>query len=253
MPRAAGQAPRSVLKSLSLPLDGAGTSFTPHGGSGFAQTGHLRASIPGTSKDGNKSDQERHFFVKISSSAPSSSLPEEGAMFRGEFTSLNAISGAVPDMCPRAIAWGEIKDEDEDDGGAIPKVSSSWFLVTEFLQLGGTLGGRRLDSACLAVRLGKLHSIPAPAPPANAEVRQAATTNFKLNCAEGNGNAEDESVPQFGFPVPTFCGDVRQPNQFRRSWADFYANQRLRTVLKESEKKERERQMFTGPCGKDRT
>ncbi|KAF3483520.1 phosphotransferase family protein [Arthroderma uncinatum] len=245
MSRSTGQAPKSILRALSLPLDGSGTSFKSlHGGSGFAQTGHLTASVPCTSKDGNGVGGERHYFVKISSSTPASDidldgdvdpLPEEAAMFRGEFTSLNAIAEAVQDICPRAIAWGSFKDGDDHEELSTPQTdASSWFLVTEFLQLGGI--GRRsaLGSSSLAVRLGKLHSIPAPSPPTREEVQQAAKTDFRLNGPEGDG---EDKTPQFGFPVPTFCGNVKQANQFRRSWADFYANQRLRTVLAEAEKR----------------
>ncbi|EEQ32538.1 putative protein-ribulosamine 3-kinase [Microsporum canis] len=242
MPRATGRAPRSILQALSLPLDGSGTSFESlHGGSGFAQTGHLKASAP--DKDGSGTGLEKHYFVKISSSTRTSSsgsdpLPDEGAMFRGEYISLNAISGAVPNLCPRAIAWGEIKDFDHEFE-EIPSTSkangSNWFLVTEFLQLGGSAGRRPAsNSTSLAVRLGKLHSTPAPPPPSVEEVEQASMSDFKLNGAEGKGG---DRVPQFGFPVPTFCGNVKQPNKFRRSWADFYANQRLRTVLEESERR----------------
>ncbi|KAK2879559.1 hypothetical protein FQN49_000752 [Arthroderma sp. PD_2] len=230
-----------MLKSCG---NGSGTSFNSlHGGSGFAQTGHLKALVPSTDKDGKDVEVEKHFFVKISSPVASSSfdgdnLPEDAAMFRGEFTSLNAIVGIVQDICPKAIAWGQVKDDAEPEGLSLARKTdtSSWFLVTQFLQLGGI--GRQPASGpnSLAERLGKLHSIPAPPPPTAEESEQAAKTNLRLNGPEGNG--EDE-VPQFGFPVPTFCGNVKQPNQFRRSWADFYANQRLRTVLAEAEKRNR--------------
>jgi fructosamine-3-kinase len=36
----------------------------------------------------------------------------------------------------------------------------------------------------------------------------------------------------FGFPVPTCCGETRQDNTWTESWADFYAEHRLRAVLK---------------------
>lgn len=36
----------------------------------------------------------------------------------------------------------------------------------------------------------------------------------------------------FGFPVPTCCGSTVQENSFRESWADFYADNRLRTILR---------------------
>lgn len=40
----------------------------------------------------------------------------------------------------------------------------------------------------------------------------------------------------FGFPVPTCCGDTPQQNDYRESWAEFYADCRLRFILRQSEK-----------------
>ncbi|KAE8157519.1 Fructosamine kinase-domain-containing protein [Aspergillus tamarii] len=119
-------------------------------------------------------------------------------MFRGEYESLNAIANSVPGFCPRALAWGPLEESN----------GKSFYLATEFLDLGG--GGRTGQS--LAQRLGKLHSTPAPLDPKTGK-------------------------RQFGFPVPTFCGDTKQPNRFHDSWADFYANERLMTILETSEKR----------------
>lgn len=119
-------------------------------------------------------------------------------MFRGEYESLNAIAGSVPGFCPRALAWGPL----EEGKGR------TFFLATEYLDLG--VGGRTGSS--LAQRLGQLHSTPAPVDPETGKRR-------------------------FGFPVPTFCGDTKQPNRFCDSWADFYANERLMVILEESEKR----------------
>ncbi|KAJ5596048.1 hypothetical protein N7450_002506 [Penicillium hetheringtonii] len=58
----------------------------------------------------------------------------------------------------------------------------------------------------------KLHSTPAPVDPETGRRR-------------------------FGFPVPTFCGDTKQPNHFRDSWADFYAEERLLRILATSEER----------------
>jgi len=62
----------------------------------------------------------------------------------------------------------------------------------------------------LAEKLAKLHTTPAPVP-------------------------EGFSKPVFGFPVTTCCGDTPQDNSFKQSWADFYANNRLRFILRRSE------------------
>jgi len=63
-----------------------------------------------------------------------------------------------------------------------------------------------------ASKLAKLHSTPAPIP-------------------------EGESSPMFGFPVPTCCGLTVQSNEYSSSWADFFANQRLKAVLKAGQMK----------------
>jgi len=39
----------------------------------------------------------------------------------------------------------------------------------------------------------------------------------------------------FGFPVTTCCGDTPQDNTWTSSWPDFYANNRLRFILRRSE------------------
>lgn len=66
-------------------------------------------------------------------------------------------------------------------------------------------------SQSLAQKLARLHTTPAPTP-----------SGYK--------------TPQFGFPVPTCCGDTPQSNAFTSSWADFYAEHRLRFILRQSEK-----------------
>lgn len=40
----------------------------------------------------------------------------------------------------------------------------------------------------------------------------------------------------FGFPVITCCGETPQDNSYKSSWADFYANNRLRFILHRAEK-----------------
>ncbi|KAL2036653.1 hypothetical protein N7G274_010603 [Stereocaulon virgatum] len=122
-------------------------------------------------------------------------------MFRGECASLNAIHNSMPSLCPASFAQGTL----EDGSGA--------FLVTDFLDMTGSTGGtgEKGSGMSLAAKLAKLHTKPAPIP-------------------------EGYSEPMFGFHVPTCCGDTEQPNDYNRSWADFYANNRLLAVLKKSER-----------------
>ncbi|KAJ5686147.1 hypothetical protein N7536_008766 [Penicillium majusculum] len=143
--------------------------------------------------------EERRYFVKTSSNGKAA---EE--MFQGESESLNAIAASVPGFCPQALARGPL-----DEPGTEAKTH---FLATEFLELGGKMGRSTSVEATLVHRLGKLHTTPAPPDPNTGRRR-------------------------FGFPVPTFCGDTKQPNRFCDSWAEFYANERLLTILATSEKR----------------
>ncbi|EAW08031.1 putative fructosamine kinase [Aspergillus clavatus NRRL 1] len=192
--------PASILRALSLP-DASKASLSTTGlGSGFTSTGAIHATI--ASADGT-SEEERRYFVKTSADGTAA---EE--MFRGEYESLNAIAHAVPGLCPRALAWGPL---DEHSKANSNPTSKSFFLVTEFLELGGGGGGRHTGPS-LAQRLAQLHSTPAPPDPATGRRR-------------------------FGFPVPTFCGDSRQLNRWRDSWAEFYAEERLLMILERAERR----------------
>ncbi|KAE8551902.1 hypothetical protein EYB25_005793 [Talaromyces marneffei] len=128
--------------------------------------------------------------------------PDGKEMFEGEFASLNAIADVVPGFCPRALGWGSLED------------NKGYFLVTEFLDLSGRprSSGTAKSETGFAQRLGKLHSTPAP-------------------------SSSSSTGKKYGFPVPTYCGNTRQPNSFHDSWEDFYSNERLLMILKESERK----------------
>ncbi|KAK9798641.1 putative protein-ribulosamine 3-kinase [Seiridium cardinale] len=115
-------------------------------------------------------------------------------MFKGEHASLNAIHDAVPNFCPKSYAHGAMNDS-----------SGKFFMATDFLELGSSApGGSGLS---LARKLAKLHTTPAPIP-------------------------DGYDKPMFGFPVTTCCGETPQDNSWKESWADFYANNRLRNILR---------------------
>ncbi|KAK5997328.1 Ketosamine-3-kinase [Cladobotryum mycophilum] len=116
-------------------------------------------------------------------------------MFQGEHASLNAIHGAVPDFCPRSYAHGPMAAQ---DGG-------KYFLATDFLDLG--FSGPGGSGVSFAAKLAKLHTTPAPV-------------------------LEGSTRPMFGFPVTTCCGDTEQDNSWTSSWAEFYAENRLRAVTR---------------------
>lgn len=123
-------------------------------------------------------------------------------MFEGEHQSLNAIHNAVPTLCPKSFGHGRLEDS-----------KGMSFLVTDFLDLTGRTSGRGAPSSgmSLAQKLAKLHTTPAPTP-------------------------EGYDKPQFGFPATTCCGDTPQDNTYTASWADFYANRRLRFIMNQSKK-----------------
>ncbi|KAK3114092.1 hypothetical protein LTR53_007939 [Teratosphaeriaceae sp. CCFEE 6253] len=124
--------------------------------------------------------------------------PEAELMFAGEHASLNAIHNAIPTLCPKSFGHGKLAD-----------VPSKSFMVTDFLELSGRGSSKASAGMTLAQKLAKLHSTPAPTP-------------------------EGYTTPQFGFPASTCCGDTPQDNTYSDSWADFYANSRLRFILAQS-------------------
>ncbi|KAL4868276.1 Fructosamine kinase-domain-containing protein [Aspergillus spectabilis] len=191
--------PPSILHALPITDPSTATFSTANLGSGFTTTGTITATVPADESGRTKG---RKYFVKTSANGDAAR-----EMFQGEYESLNAIASAVPGFCPRGVAWGSLDDDDNSGSG-----KKSYFLVTEFLNLGGRGGRKGGGEKSLAQRLGKLHSIPAPVDP-------------------------ETGKRMFGFPVPTFCGDTKQPNRYHDSWADFYANERLLTILATSEKR----------------
>lgn len=125
---------------------------------------------------------------------------EAAIMFEGEFVSLNAIHAVVSSLCPTAYAFGRMEESPD-----------RFFLVTDFLDLSARSLTRRGSGLSLAAKLARLHTTPAPIP-------------------------EGRSHPVFGFPATTCCGDSAQSNDYRASWADFYAENRLLAILKKSER-----------------
>ncbi|KAG4419932.1 hypothetical protein IFR04_006969 [Cadophora malorum] len=116
-------------------------------------------------------------------------------MFAGEHASLSTIHGIVPTLCPQSFAHGQLSS------------TTGSFLVTDFLNLSPSSSSKPGSGVSLAHKLAKLHSIPAPIP-------------------------DKYDKPMFGFPVPTCCGETVQDNTFKKSWADFYAENRLRHILR---------------------
>lgn len=83
--------------------------------------------------------------------------------------------------------------------------------MTDYLHLTGRSSSKSSSAPSLAAKLAKLHTTPAPIP-------------------------EGHDKPLFGFPVTTCCGDTPQDNSYKASWAEFYAENRLRHILRRAEK-----------------
>lgn len=122
---------------------------------------------------------------------------EAKTMFAGEHASLFALHNSVPTLCPQSFGHGQLAD-----------TPGKSFLVTDFLDLSAGRRGKTSGDS-LAKKLAKLHTTPAPL---------------------------QDGKPMFGFPTTTCCGDTPQPNPFTPSWADFYANSRLRFIASQSSK-----------------
>ena len=143
-----------------------------------------------------KDGSQKDFFLKTGRGR------ESEVMFKGEHASLNAIHKTVPSLCPASFATSLL----EDRSGA--------FLVTDFLDLNpiaSSVSSEKSSGLSLATKLAKLHTTPAPVP-------------------------EGFSKPVFGFPVTTCCGDMAQSNGYQKSWARFYAENRLLAILEKSER-----------------
>lgn len=163
----------AIIDGLGLPIEKCKVS--QHGSTGFAQSFKI------TTEDHSKTV---HYFAKTG---------PEGEMFKGEHASLNAIHDAVPEFCPRSLAYGPLKN------------SNSHFLLTDFIDFNAHHGEKNATTS-FPEKLAKLHSTIAPVPP-------------------------QYTRPMFGFPVTTCCGSTPQDNGYELSWADFYAHKRLRFIM----------------------
>lgn len=98
----------------------------------------------------------------------------------------------MPGFGPKSHAHGPLK--------AAP---NTFFMATDFLELGSSAAAG--SGTSLAQKLAQLHTTPAPIP-------------------------EGYDKPMFGFPVTTCCGETPQDNSWKASWAEFYADNRLRSI-----------------------
>ena len=85
--------------------------------------------------------------------------------------------------------------------GEMQDRAGTHFLATDFLELGSSGSG---SGRSFASKLAELHT-------------QEPTSS-------------PDGTP-FGFPATTCCGSTEQDNSWKASWADFYADNRLRHIL----------------------
>lgn len=119
---------------------------------------------------------------------------EDLTPYAGEHTSLATLYDAVPLICPRSIGHGKLAN------------SEAYFLLTEFLNVNARINDSG-SGFSFAQKLAALHKRPAPIP-------------------------KGRNRPMFGFPTMTCAGRTRQDNTFRCSWAEFFADNRLRVILR---------------------
>lgn len=170
----------AVLRALGLPPS-TPARVASHGGSGFSSTQKITIERYAGS-------ERQDFFLKTGQGS------EAKLMFAGEHASLSALHSAVPSICPASHGTGAL---DQD--------SSTYFLVTDFLEFGARAAPSSQHGRSLAAKLVQLHTKPAPIPSGHAQ-------------------------PMYGFHVPTCCGNTPQANEFHQDWATFYAEQRLRAI-----------------------
>lgn len=99
----------------------------------------------------------------------------------------------APSFCTRAIAYGQLSG------------SSDAFLLTEFV-----------DVSIAKRTKAHVHSF----------AKKLATVHISSR-AKGGPHSRGYG---FGFPVTTFAGPIQQDNTWKSTWADFYANNRLRYI-----------------------
>lgn len=193
----------AVIGLLGLDPEHSTVSSAGGGGCSSASTSKITAKLSdGTQKSffmktGRGEDAEV-MFEGIANQAPPLTRTVVLIIVTGEHESLQAIHNAVPSLCPQSYGHGRFSSQ-----------SSTSFLVTDFLNL-TSRSAPKSSAPSLAAKLAKLHTTPAPIP-------------------------EGHDRPMFGFPVTTCCGDTPQDNTFKDSWADFYANNRLRFILRRAE------------------
>ncbi|KAM7220843.1 fructosamine kinase [Rhypophila decipiens] len=184
----------AIIHALNInPASDTEIACTPHGGSGFGASS-FKLTVTTPAPDKDNKPSTQSYFLKTGSG------PEKSTMFRGEFFSLDAIHSVVPSLCPKPHGWGRMTASEE-----------KFFLLTDFLDLGKSSSGATSSkgkSLSLAQKLAKLHTTPAPNPPGYEK-------------------------PMFGFSVPTCCGATEQDNEWKESWIEFYAENRLRRVLRQ--------------------
>jgi len=185
----------AILSALSL--SPTSTKLISTSSSSFTSTYKLTSTRDGL---------QISYFVKT---APG---PAADAMFRGEHHSLNAIAAAVPfPFAPRSYAHGALQHTNTGtgtSGGASggQGAMGSYFLATDYIDLGSSAPGG--SGLTFAQKLAAMHNAPAPVP-------------------------KGYDKPMYGFPVSTCCGATAQDNEWCASWPEFYADRRLRSVLRE--------------------
>lgn len=100
----------------------------------------------------------------------------------------------MPTLAPQPTVWGKLTD------------AETYYLITEWVEVDAQDPREVLSTGLtLAQKVAKLHTTPAAIP-----------TGYRS--------------PMFGFPITTYCGSTPQKNDWRASWAHFYAENRLRFI-----------------------
>lgn len=147
-------------------------------------------------------------------------------MFCGEMNSLNAFRQTATIYVPEPLC---VVADPKGVGGALVLEYLEMTPVTEWTKLGSQLADLHLFNAVLEKKKAKLEGWVGRPPKDEDAVPDTDMTiekEIKLQLSDETV-FQMETVEQFGFDGPTYCGSIQQNNEWHDDWVQFYARNKL--------------------------